>query len=167
MEGIVPQSFKAGEGHGGWIQYAPDSWRWDPSITHKQTEKDWYMHWPKGHTSKETKVSNVDPFSSEEIVKDLNAIEDKKAKKAQKAEGKKSTSRLSSDKQIVYVKHPEKGARQMLLMLDKLKQFGGGIRLDLFWDKLEGELPTKQSVERVYKHYHREMVDKGYIRVLS
>ena len=93
----MPQSFKAGEGHGGWIQYAPDSWRWDPSITHKQTEKDWYMHWPKGQKLKETEVSNVDPFSPEEIVKDLNALEDKKAKKAQRAEGKKSTSRLSSD----------------------------------------------------------------------
>jgi|TARA_R100001460_G_scaffold2321_4_gene7627 hypothetical protein len=167
MEGKMAQSFRAGEGYGGWIQVAPDSWQWDPSITHKQTEKDWYLHWPKGQKFKETEVSNVDPFSSEEIVKDLNAMEDKKAKKAQRAEGKKSTSRLSSEKQIVYVKHPEKGPRQMVILLDKLKEFEGGIRLDLFWDKLEGELPTKQSVERVYKHYHREMVDKGYIRILS
>lgn len=160
----MAQSFKAGEGYGGWIQVAPDSWKWDPSITHKQTEKDWYLHWPKGYKPKETEVSNVDPFSSEQVVTDLNKMEEKKAKKA---EAKKPNSRLSADKQVKYLKHPEKGPRQMMIILDKLKEFEGGIRLDLFWDKLEGQLPTKQSVERVYKHYHREMVDKEYIRVLS
>ena len=160
----MAQSFKAGEGNGGWIQVAPDCWKWDPSITHKQTEKDWYLHWPKGYKPKETEVSNVDPFSSEQVVADLNKMEEKKAKKAG---AKKPSSRLSADKQVKYQKHPEKGPRQMMIILDKLKEFEGGIRLDLFWEKLEGQLPTKQSVERVYKHYHREMVDKEYIRVLS
>ena len=49
-----------------------------------------------------------------------------------------------------------------------LEEFGeGGITIGMFWEKLEGQLPTKQSVDRVYKHYHREMVDKEYIRIPS
>ena len=56
----------------------------------------------------------------------------------------------------------------MMTILEKLEEVGeGGITIGMFWEKLEGQLPTKQSVDRVYKHYHREMVDKGYIRILS
>lgn len=165
----MAQAFKAGEGNGGWRQAAPDCWKWDPSITHKQTEKDWYLHWPKGYKPKETDVSNVDPFSSEEIVKDLNVMEDKKAKKAEKKTSGSAPKKRASTAQVVeFVAMPDKCPRQMRAILTKLSEFGkGGVSIEMLCDKLEGVLNTKQSVERVYKHYHREMVDKEYIRVLS
>ncbi len=87
--------------------------------------------------------------------------------KIKKAEaGRSITGRLKVGATIVFNKYPEKGPRQMMLILEKLEEFGkGGITIGMFWEKLEGQLPTKQSVDRVYKHYHREMVDKEYIRI--
>tara|TARA_R100000734_G_C3202332_1_gene20666 strand:- start:30 stop:317 length:288 start_codon:yes stop_codon:yes gene_type:complete len=80
--------------------------------------------------------------------------------------GRSITGRLKVGATIVFNKYPEKGPRQMMLILEKLEEFGeGGITIGMFWEKLEGQLPTKQSVDRVYKHYHREMVDKEYIRI--
>ena len=62
----------------------------------------------------------------------------------------------------------------MRLILDKLQSMIDtdalekvGVPIGDLWDKLEGYLPTKQPVSKVYKHYHREMVDKGYIRALT
>ena len=56
----------------------------------------------------------------------------------------------------------------MMSILNVLdKDFKGSTSIGLLWEKLEGVLITKQSVDRIYKHYHREMVDKGYIRILS
>ena len=90
------------------------------------------------------------------------------AAKKKAAEGRTNTGRLKVGTTIEFVDYPTKGPRQMMTILEKLEEFGeGGITIGMFWEKLEGQLPTKQSVDRVYKHYHREMVDKGYIRILS
>ena len=150
---------------GGWIQVAPTTWQWDESINYPQKERHFYLHWPKGYEEKN--VTEVDPFASEEIVKDLNKMEEKKARKAKatKAEPKK---RKSTAKVIEFVSMPDKCPRQMRIILTKVSEFGkGGVPIDMLCDKLEGVLNTKQPVEKVYRHYHREMVDKEYIRVLS
>ena len=153
----MANTFKAGEGNGGWIQYAPGSWKWDSSITWKQTEKDFYLHYPKGYKfEEERKVTTVAEASTE-------AKETKPSN-----QGRSNTGRLKVGTNIVFVKYPEKGPRQMMSILEKLEEFGaGGVTIGMFWEKLEGQLATKQSVDRVYKHYHREMVDKGYIRITS
>ena len=81
---------------------------------------------------------------------------------------KSHTGRLKVGTRIAFVEYPQKGPRQMMVILEKLQEFGeGGITIGMFWQKLEGQLNTKQDVDRVYKHYHREMVDKGFIRMLS
>lgn len=155
----MANTFKAGQGNGGWVQYAPGSWQWDPSITWKQTEKDFYHHYPKGYKFGEDKEVTEDTKLQEELLE----LSKKKA-----AQGRSNTGRLKVGTTIVFNKYPEKGPRQMMLILEKLEEFGeGGITIGMFWDKLEGQLPTKQSVDRVYKHYHREMVDKEYIRIPS
>jgi hypothetical protein len=166
---------KKKEPSGGWVQYAPDAWRWDKHLDvcgkdGKQTEKQLYLHWPKGYSfKKENKVSNTDPFSSEQIVEDLNKMEEKKAKKAKtKASSSAPKKRASTAKVIEFVTMPDKCPRQMRVILTKLSEFGkGGVSIEMLCDKLEGVLNTKQPVEKVYRHYHREMVDKEYIRVLS
>lgn len=145
---------KAGAGEGGWIQVAPDSWKWDPSITWKQDEKHWYLHWPKGF-KEEKKLEQTFEQANERRV----------AKLAE--QGRKPNGRLAVGTKIQFVQYPEKGARQMMQILDLLQDFEGGTTIGMLWEKLEGVLNTKQPVDRVYKHYHREMVDKGYIRILS
>ena len=152
---------------GGWIQVAPTTWQWDETIDYPQDERHFYMHWPKGYEEK--KVTEVDPFSSKEIVKDLNKMEEKLVKKAKnKAVSSKPKKRASTAKIVEFVAMPDKCPRQMRIILTKLSEFGkGGVSVEMLCDKLEGVLNTKQPVEKVYRHYHREMVDKEYIRVLS
>ncbi len=134
---------------GGWMQVGPDSWQYSPDHNFGE-QKTWPRHrWPsKYHKGKRIMESEV-------------------MAKIKKAEaGRSITGRLKVGATIVFNKYPEKGPRQMMLILEKLEEFGkGGITIGMFWEKLEGQLPTKQSVDRVYKHYHREMVDKEYIRI--
>ena len=134
---------------GGWMQVGPDSWQYSPDHDFGE-QKTWPRHrWPsKYHKGK-------------------RIMEPEVMAKVKKAEaGRSITGRLKVGATIVFNKYPEKGPRQMMLILEKLEEFGkGGITIGMFWEKLEGQLPTKQSVDRVYKHYHREMVDKEYIRI--
>ena len=134
---------------GGWMQVGPDSWQYSPDHDFGE-QKTWPRHrWPsKYHKGK-------------------RIMEPEVMAKVKKAEaGRCITGRLKVGATIVFNKYPEKGPRQMMLILEKLEEFGkGGITIGMFWEKLEGQLPTKQSVDRVYKHYHREMVDKEYIRI--
>ena len=143
---------------GGWIQVGPDSWQYSPDHNFGE-QKTWPRHrWPsKYHKGK--RIMSEDTKLQEELLE----ISKKKA-----AQGRSNTGRLKVGTTIVFNKYPEKGPRQMMLILEKLEEFGeGGITIGMFWEKLEGQLPTKQSVDRVYKHYHREMVDKEYIRIPS
>ena len=138
---------------GGWIQYAPDAWQWSPDHDFGE-QKEWPRHKYKSQFHKGKCIMHPDQFNN----------------KAQKhaAEGRSNTGRLKVGTTIAFVEYPQKGPRQMMVMLEKLQEFGeGGITIGMFWKKLEGQLNTKQDVDRVYKHYHREMVDKGYIRILS
>ena len=134
---------------GGWMQVGPDSWQYSPDHDFGE-QKTWPRHrWPsKYHKGK-------------------RIMEPEVMAKIKKADaGRSITGRLKVGATIVFNKYPEKGPRQMMLILEKLEEFGkGGITIGMFWEKLEGQLPTKQSVDRVYKHYHREMVDKEYIRI--
>ena len=138
---------------GGWIQYAPDAWQWSPDHDFGE-QKEWPRHKYKSQFHKGKCIMHPDQFNN----------------KAQKhaAEGRSNTGRLKVGTTIAFVEYPQKGPRQMMVMLEKLQEFGeGGITIGMFWKNLEGQLNTKQDVDRVYKHYHREMVDKGYIRILS
>ena len=139
---------------GGWIQVGPDSWMYSKDHDFGKQEKFPRHRWPsKYHKGKR--------IMSEETT--MEAAAKKKA-----AEGRTNTGRLKVGTTIEFVDYPTKGPRQMMTILEKLEEVGeGGITIGMFWEKLEGQLPTKQSVDRVYKHYHREMVDKGYIRILS
>lgn len=165
--------FKAGEGSGGWIQTAPTSWEWDSTITYKQTEQHFYRRWPKGYEQEKTVTEEkLDPLS-EEILDGLNKLEDKKAKKAAKQKKEVSATKDLQPKAFVsteveFVSMPDKCPRQMRVILTKISEFGkGGVSISMLCDKLEGVLATKQPIHKVYRHYHREMVDKGYIRILS
>ena len=56
----------------------------------------------------------------------------------------------------------------MMAILNVLdKDFQGSAAIGDLWEKLEGVIITKQPVEKIYKHYHRKMVDEGYISILS
>lgn len=141
---------------GGWIQVSPDGWQWSKDHDFGD-QKEWPRNkWPsRYHKGKRIMEAQV-----EDVVK---TEANKKA-----AQGRTNTGRLKVGATIAFVKYPEKGPRQMMTILEKLEEFGaGGITVGMFWEKLEGQLTTKQDVDRVYKHYHREMVDKGYIRILS
>ncbi len=136
---------------GGWIQVGPDSWMYSKDHDFGKQEKFPRHRWPsKYHKGK-------------------RIMEPEVIAKVRKAEaGRSITGRLKVGTTIEFVDYPTKGPRQMMTILEKLEEVGeGGITIGMFWEKLEGQLPTKQSVDRVYKHYHREMVDKGYIRILS
>jgi|TARA_B100000900_G_scaffold413264_3_gene436882 hypothetical protein len=139
---------------GGWMQVGPDSWKYSPDHGFGE-QKTWPRHrWPSEyHKGKK--------IMSEETVMVTEA-------KKKAAQGRSNTGRLKVGTTIVFNKYPEKGPRQMMLILEKLEEFGkDGVTIGMFWEKLEGLLPTKQPVDRVYKHYHREMVDKEYIRIPS
>lgn len=138
----------------GWIQVGPDSWQYSKDHNFG-VQKEWPRHrWPSQY------------HKGKRIMSEETVMEAKAKKNA--AQGRSSTGRLKVGTTIVFSKYPEKGPRQMMVILEKLEEFGeGGITIGMFWEKIEGQLPTKQPVDRVYKHYHREMVDKGYIRILS
>lgn len=141
---------------GGWIQVGPDAWDYSKDHTFGEQKElprhRWASKYHKGKRIMETQTEEV-----------MEKAAEKKA-----AQGRTNTGRLKVGTTIAFAKYPDKGPRQMMLILEKLEEFGeAGITVGMFWDKLEGQLPTKQSTDRVYKHYHREMVDKGYIRILS
>ena len=137
----------------GWIQTAHDAWQWSPD--HDLGEQDKFpRHKYKSKFHKGKLIMEPDQFNN----------------KAQKhaAEGRSSTGRLKVSTKVGFVKYPEKGAPQMMAILNVLdKDFQGSATIGALWEKLEPVLITKQSVDKIYKHYHREMVDKGYIRILS
>ena len=135
---------------GGWIQTSSDGWMWSPDHDFGE-QKTWPRNkWPS------------------EYHKGKKIMEPEVIAEVKKAEaGRSITGRLKVGTKIEFVKYPDKGPKQMLHILEELEVFEGGITIGMFWEKLEGKLVSKQSVDRVYKHYHREMVDKGYIRILS
>ena len=75
---------------------------------------------------------------------------------------KKSRIKHDENTAITYIKHPERGAKQMMVILDVLKQNSPITSKDLMHD-LSGCLDTTQPVAKVFKHYLREMVDNGCI----
>ena len=138
---------------GGWVQTSSDGWQW--SADHDFGEqKTWPRNkWPSEY-HKGKKIMEPELKVTAEVVK-VEA-------------GRTNTGRLKVGTTIEFVKYPEKGPNQMMSILNVLdKDFQGSTSIGLLWQKLEGVLITRQSVDRIYKHYHREMVDKGYIRILS
>jgi hypothetical protein len=79
---------------------------------------------------------------------------------------KKTRIKHDDNTSITYIKHPERGAKQMIVILDVIKQNNPIISKDLMHD-LSGCLDTTQPVHKVFKHYLREMVDNGYISIMS
>ena len=141
----------------GWIQTAHDAWQWSPEHDFGEQEK-FPRHKYKSKFHKGKLIMEPDQFNN-------------KAQK-HKAESSSNTRRSSvsfhKNLQVGFVKYPEKGAPQMMAILNVLdKDFQGSTTIGALWEKLEPVLITKQSVDKIYKHYHREMVDKGYIRILS
>lgn len=127
---------------GAWIHVGGGTLKWD-------------KHQKVQHKLDLSKISQSQEKKVEEVSKPVEAP---KAKKKSSLDGVT----------IEFVAMPDKCPRQMRHILTKLSEFGkGGVPISMLIDKLEGQLPTKQSVERVYKHYHREMVDKEYIRILN
>jgi hypothetical protein len=150
---------------GGWIQIAPDAWQWSKDHNFGE-QKSLPRHKYESQFHKGKSVVELDTFNNK--AQKFASQAQARREEMLKAQGRSNTGRLRVGTRIAFAKYPEKGARQMVLMLEKLEEFGdGGITVGMFWEKIEGQLPTKQSVDRVYKHYHREMVDKGYIRILS
>ncbi len=80
-------------------------------------------------------------------------------------EVKKSLYRFDPEAVIVYNKHPEKGASQMLVILDILKKHGKPVSIEDFFPIIEKskKLQTSQPVDRIYKHYHKTMLANNYI----
>ena len=137
----------------GWIQTGHDAWQWSPDHDFGEQEK-FPRHKYKSKFHKGKLIMEPDQFNN----------------KAQKyaAEGRSNTGRLKVSTRVGFVKYPEKGAPQMMAILNVLdKDFQGSATIGALWEKLEPVLITKQSVDKIYKHYHREMVDKGYICILS
>jgi hypothetical protein len=146
---------------GAYIQYDEGAWKWDPYLDVPKNWKD-TREFPR----KEKPVTEKEKFDkfNEEVIEELNKLEKRRSKKKPKTDKpKKSASPLV----IEFGAMPDKAPRQMKIILTKLKELGRGVPYEELCLKLVGVLPTKQPVEKVYKHYHREMVDKGYIRVLS
>jgi len=75
---------------------------------------------------------------------------------------KKTRIKHDDNTSITYIKHPERGAKQMMIILDVLRQNSPITSKNLIQD-LSGCLDTTQPVSKVFKHYLREMVDNGYI----
>ena len=149
---------------GGWIQTSSDGWQWYPDHDFGE-QKTWPRNrWPS-EFSKGKLIMEPDAFNNKAQKHASNAAA--RREEALKAQGRSNTGRLKVGTKIEFVKYPDKGPNQMLHILEELEAFEGGITIGMFWEKLEGKLVSKQSVDRVYKHYHREMVDKGYIRILS
>ena len=147
----------SGERRMGWIQTAHDAWQWSPEHDFGEQEK-FPRHKYKSKFHKGKLIMEPDQFNN-------------KAQK-HKAESSSNTRRSSvsfhKNLQVGFVKYPEKGAPQMMAILNVLdKDFQGSATIDALWEKLEGVIITKQPGEKIYKHYHRKMVDEGYISILS
>ena len=146
---------------GAYVQVAPNVWKWDKHLhIPNQKESSLYLHWSKEYCES--------LFKQEKKVQTEAKAEVAKVATVTTTPTKKRSGSINRDTVIAFVTFPDKCPRQMRHILTKLGEFGkGGVPLGMLLDKLEGTLPTKQPVDRVYKHYHREMVDNGYIRVLS
>lgn len=142
---------------GAWIETGPDAWQWSPDHDFGEQEK-FPRHKYKSKFHKGKLIMEPDQFNN-------------KAQK-HKAETSSNTGRSSvsfhKNLKVGFVKYPEKGPAQMMAILNVLdKDFQGSATIDALWEKLEGVIITKQPVEKIYKHYHRKMVDEGYISILS
>lgn len=142
---------------GAWIETGPDAWQWSPDHDFGEQEK-FPRHKYKSKFHKGKLIMEPDQFNN-------------KAQK-HKAETSSNTGRSSvsfhKNLKVGFVKYPEKGPAQMMAILNVLdKDFQGSAAIGDLWEKLEGVIITKQPVEKIYKHYHRKMVDEGYISILS
>lgn len=87
-----------------------------------------------------------------------------KAKKDQPAE------KIGIDHRRYYqfLKHPEKGAPQLLTILNTLKSLGGETNEPVLgstlFDALDSALETVQPAVRVFKYYQKTCIAAGYIR---
>ena len=70
---------------------------------------------------------------------------------------------------IQYVKHPEKGAAQMMAILDLLEEHKKPITVGTLLAELAqySSFETSQTPQRVYKYYHTKMVDNGFIKIIQ
>ena len=70
---------------------------------------------------------------------------------------------------IQYVKHPEKGAAQMMAILDLLEEHKKPITVGTLLAELAqySSFETSQTRQRVYKYYHTKMVDNGFIKIIQ
>tara|TARA_R100000687_G_C6311018_1_gene100434 strand:+ start:117 stop:503 length:387 start_codon:yes stop_codon:yes gene_type:complete len=101
----------------------------------------------------------------EELEKEANWREEVIKQSSNSEEAKKSLYRFDPEAVIVYNKHPEKGASQMLVILDILKRHGKPVSIEDFFPIIEKskKLQTSQPVDRIYKHYHKTMLANNYI----
>tara|TARA_R100001510_G_scaffold18131_1_gene15533 strand:+ start:2284 stop:2712 length:429 start_codon:yes stop_codon:yes gene_type:complete len=69
---------------------------------------------------------------------------------------------------IQYVKHPEKGASQMMAILDLLEEHKEPIAVDTLLGELAqySKLVTKQTPKRIFDYYQNRMLDNGYIKII-
>ena len=104
-------------------------------------------------------------WNPEELEKEANWREEVIKQSSNSEEVKKSLYRFDPEAVIVYNKHPEKGASQMLVILDILKKHGKPISVKDFIPIIEKskKLQTSQPVDRIYKHYHKTMLANNYI----
>lgn len=104
-------------------------------------------------------------WSPEELEEAVDWRQEVIKKSSNSAEVKKSLFRFDPEAVIIYNKHPEKGASQMLVILDILKKHGKPISVEDFIPIIEKskKLQTSQPVERIYKHYHKTMLANNYI----
>jgi len=148
---------------GAYIEISEGCWKWDPYL---DLPEGWKPPKRKPVVEKEMEKPDIDfDKFNQEVIDELNERDRRRSKRKPKTDKPEK-----SKKPLVIecVTIPDKCPRQMRIILTKLKEWGiGGISLEEFCQKLEGVLPTKQPVEKVYKHYHREMVDEEYIRILS
>lgn len=147
---------------GAYIEISEGFWKWDPYL---DMPKGWKPPKRKPVAEKEMEKPDIDfDKFNQEVIDELNERDRRRSKKKPKTDKSKKS---ASPMVIEFVAMPDKCPRQMRIILTTLKELGRVSPYEELCQKLEGVLPTKQSVEKVYKHYHREMVDKGYIRVLS
>lgn len=69
---------------------------------------------------------------------------------------------------IRYVKHPEKGASQMMAILDLLEEHKKPIAVSALLEELAqySKLVTKQTPKRIFDYYQNRMLDNGYIEIV-
>ena len=138
---------------GGWIQTSSDAWRWSPEHDFGEQKT-----WPRN--------KGASKYHKGKIIMEPDEFNNKAQK--HEAESRSNAGLLKPHTRVGFVKYPEKGAPQMMAILNVLdKDFQGSATIDALWEKLEGVIITKQPVEKIYKHYHRKMVDEGYISILS